>query len=96
MPVYAYVCKNCQHAFDTRQAFTDNALKECPECHVSALRKKFNTVGVSFKGSGFYSTDSKSSSNSSGSGDSAGDSSSGSSSTSTSASTTTTSSGSDS
>lgn len=61
MPVYAYVCKNCQHAFDIRQAFTDDALKECPECRTESLRKKFNTVGVSFKGSGFYSTDSKSS-----------------------------------
>lgn len=61
MPVYAYVCKNCQHAFDIRQTFQDDALTECPECHQDSLRKKFNTVGVSFKGSGFYSTDSKSS-----------------------------------
>lgn len=65
MPVYAYVCKNCQHAFDIRQTFTDDALTECPECHHDSLRKKFNTVGVSFKGSGFYSTDSKSSGTSS-------------------------------
>ncbi|WP_333473948.1 FmdB family zinc ribbon protein [Kocuria massiliensis] len=61
MPVYPYVCKNCQHAFDIRQTFQDDALTECPECHQGSLRKKFNTVGVSFKGSGFYSTDSKSS-----------------------------------
>ncbi|MCT1367255.1 FmdB family zinc ribbon protein [uncultured Kocuria sp.] len=76
MPVYAYVCKNCQHAFDIRQAFTDDALTECPECGQKSLRKKFNTVGVSFKGSGFYSTDSKSSdSNVSGSSSSSGSSS---------------------
>lgn len=70
MPVYAYVCKNCQHAFDIRQSFTEDALKDCPECHESTLRKKFNTVGVSFKGSGFYSTDAKSSGQSSSANDS--------------------------
>ncbi|MCP3424869.1 zinc ribbon domain-containing protein [Rothia sp. AR01] len=62
MPVYAYQCKSCQHRFDIRQSFADAALTECPECHRDELRKKFNTVGVSFKGSGFYSTDAKASS----------------------------------
>ncbi|WP_129656378.1 FmdB family zinc ribbon protein [Rothia halotolerans] len=64
MPVYAYQCKSCQHRFDIRQAFSDDALTECPECHRPELRKKFNTVGVSFKGSGFYSTDAKAASSS--------------------------------
>lgn len=59
MPTYAYGCKDCGHAFDTHQAFSDDALTTCPECR-GALRKKFNTVGASFKGSGFYSTDSRS------------------------------------
>lgn len=58
MPVYAYQCKNCGHAFDVRQSFSDDALVRCPACHQDTLRKKFNTVGVVFKGSGFYSTDS--------------------------------------
>ncbi|MFI7481787.1 FmdB family zinc ribbon protein [Kocuria sp. M1R5S2] len=58
MPVYAYACKDCGHAFDIRQSFSENALTECPECN-GGLRKKFNTVGVVFKGSGFYRNDSR-------------------------------------
>ena len=67
MPVYAYGCKDCGHAFDIRQSFSDAALTECPECG-GTLRKKFNTVGVVFKGSGFYRTDSRSDSGKPGSG----------------------------
>ena len=63
MPTYAYACKDCGHAFDIQQSFTDNSLTVCPECG-GALRKKFNSVGVVFKGSGFYRTDSRSSSSS--------------------------------
>ena len=58
MPVYAYACKDCGHAFDIRQSFSDDALTVCPECG-GGLRKKFNSVGVVFKGSGFYRTDSR-------------------------------------
>ncbi|MBG6189114.1 putative FmdB family regulatory protein [Arthrobacter sp. CAN_A212] len=58
MPTYAYACKDCDHAFDIHQAFSDNSLTECPECEGS-LRKKFNSVGVVFKGSGFYRNDSR-------------------------------------
>ena len=58
MPTYAYACKDCGHAFDIVQAFSDSSLTECPECQGS-LRKKFNSVGVVFKGSGFYRTDSR-------------------------------------
>lgn len=58
MPTYAYACKDCGHQFDIRQSFSDEALTICPECD-GKLRKKFNTVGISFKGSGFYSTDSR-------------------------------------
>lgn len=58
MPTYAYACKDCQHAFDIQQSFTDDALTVCPECS-GTLRKKFNSVGVVFKGSGFYRTDSR-------------------------------------
>lgn len=61
MPTYAYACKDCGHAFDIVQSFSDDSLTACPECGGS-LRKKFNTVGVVFKGSGFYRTDSRSSS----------------------------------
>jgi putative FmdB family regulatory protein len=58
VPTYAYACKDCGHAFDIVQAFSDSSLTECPECR-GALRKKFNSVGVVFKGSGFYRTDSR-------------------------------------
>ena len=63
MPVYAYACRDCGHAFDIRQSFSDDALTVCPECG-GQLRKKFNSVGVVFKGSGFYRTDSRSESSS--------------------------------
>ena len=58
MPTYAYACKDCGHAFDIQQSFSDSSLTECPECG-GTLRKKFNSVGVVFKGSGFYRTDSR-------------------------------------
>ena len=58
MPTYAYACKDCSHAFDIVQSFTDSTLTSCPECE-GTLRKKFNSVGVVFKGSGFYRTDSR-------------------------------------
>ena len=61
MPTYAYAYKDCGHNFDIQQSFSDSSLTVCPECGGN-LRKKFNSVGVSFKGSGFYSTDSRSSS----------------------------------
>ena len=64
MPTYAYRCKDCGHAFDVVQAFTDDALTECPACG-GVLRKQYGSVGVSFKGSGFYRTDSRGSGSSS-------------------------------
>jgi putative FmdB family regulatory protein len=63
MPTYAYACRDCGHAFDVQQSFSDDSLTVCPECE-GLLRKKFNSVGVVFKGSGFYRTDSRSSSSS--------------------------------
>ena len=65
MPVYVYQCKNGGHAFEKRQSFSEDALRTCPQCGEDTLRKRFNTVGVVFKGSGFYSTDKGSSSSSS-------------------------------
>jgi putative FmdB family regulatory protein len=58
VPVYSYACKDCGHGFEQRQAFTDASLTVCPRCEGN-LRKVFNTVGVVFKGSGFYRTDSR-------------------------------------
>ena len=59
MPTYSYKCTECGHAFDIHQSFSDDALTTCPECG-GQLRKVFGSVGVTFKGSGFYRTDSRS------------------------------------
>ena len=64
MPTYAYRCTVCGNEFEVKQSFSDDALTVCSECGGS-LRKLFNSVGVVFKGSGFYRTDSRSSSSSS-------------------------------
>lgn len=61
MPNYSYACTECGHAFDIYQAFSDDALTECPQCQ-GVLRKKFSAVGVVFKGSGFYRNDARGSS----------------------------------
>jgi putative FmdB family regulatory protein len=58
VPTYQYACRECGHAFEQFQSFSDDALSECPECS-GRLRKVFNAVGVVFKGSGFYRTDSR-------------------------------------
>jgi putative FmdB family regulatory protein len=59
VPTYQYACTACDHHFETVQSFTDSALTECPECS-GRLRKLFGSVGIVFKGSGFYRTDSRS------------------------------------
>ena len=64
MPTYSYACTECDNRFDAVQAFTDDALTTCPQCS-GRLRKLFNSVGVVFKGSGFYRTDSRESAKSS-------------------------------
>ena len=58
MPTYQYACTECGHAFEQFQSFSDDALTVCPECE-GRLRKLYNAVGVVFKGSGFYRTDSR-------------------------------------
>ena len=59
MPTYQYACSACQHEFEVFQAFSESSLTHCPECN-GELRKVYSAVGVVFKGSGFYKTDSKS------------------------------------
>jgi putative FmdB family regulatory protein len=63
MPTYAYACKNCGHRFDAVQSFSEPTLTECPECG-GVLRKEYGSIGVTFNGSGFYRTDSRSGSSS--------------------------------
>ena len=64
MPTYSYACTECGDRFDAVQAFSDSALTTCSKCN-GRLRKLFGNVGVVFKGSGFYRTDSRESSKSS-------------------------------
>jgi putative FmdB family regulatory protein len=59
MPTYAYACTSCSHSFDAVQSFSEDALTLCPECG-GALRKQYGSIGVTFNGSGFYRTDSRS------------------------------------
>jgi putative FmdB family regulatory protein len=61
VPTYEYRCKGCGRHLEVVQAFTDDALTTCEDCG-GDLRKVFGSVGISFKGSGFYKTDSRSSS----------------------------------
>ncbi len=66
MPTYQYACTDCDHAFEQFQSFSDDSLTRCPACE-GKLRKVFNAVGVVFKGSGFYRTDSRAATSSNGS-----------------------------
>ena len=71
MPTYQYRCTECGHDLEAAQKFSDAALTECPSCH-GQLRKIYNAVGVVFKGSGFYRTDSRPKEGSSGGSSSSG------------------------
>jgi putative FmdB family regulatory protein len=59
VPTYQYACTSCGHQLEAVQSFADEPLTECPACE-GRLRKLFNSVGIVFKGSGFYRTDSRS------------------------------------
>ena len=61
MPTYEYACKSCGERLEVVQSFTDDPLTTCPRCE-GALRKVFGSIGITFKGSGFYKTDNRSSS----------------------------------
>ena len=60
MPTYEYACAECGERLEAVQKFSDDPLTECPACR-GRLRKVFSPVGIVFKGSGFYRTDSRSS-----------------------------------
>ena len=64
MPTYEYLCRDCGHGFDIVQSFKDESLTICPACG-GVLRKVFAAPAISFKGSGFYATDSRKGSKSS-------------------------------
>ena len=58
MPTYQYACTDCGEGLEVQQSFSDDTLTVCPACE-GRLRKVFGAVGVVFKGSGFYRTDSR-------------------------------------
>jgi putative FmdB family regulatory protein len=58
MPTYEYACKSCGEHVEVVQSFKDEPLTECPACG-GPLRKVFGSIGIAFKGSGFYRTDSR-------------------------------------
>ena len=58
MPTYTYQCDSCGHGFEAVQRFADDPLTECPQCGAS-IRRVIQPVGVVFKGSGWYITDSR-------------------------------------
>lgn len=64
MPTYQYVCDACGEFLEAFQSFSDEPLTVCPACNQESLRKNYGSVGVVFKGSGFYRTDSRGSSTS--------------------------------
>jgi putative FmdB family regulatory protein len=68
VPTYQYVCTNPEdkHEFEVVQSFSDPSVTECPQCG-SPVRKVYGSVGVVFKGSGFYRTDSRASASAGGS-----------------------------
>jgi putative FmdB family regulatory protein len=59
MPTYEYTCKSCGEHLEVVQSFRDDPLTTCPACG-GPLRKVFGNIGIVFKGSGFYKTDSRS------------------------------------
>jgi putative FmdB family regulatory protein len=60
VPTYQYACTDCAERLEVVQRFSDDPLSVCPSCG-GKLRKVFSPVGIVFKGSGFYRTDSRSS-----------------------------------
>ncbi len=67
MPTYEYRCKSCGEHLEVVQSFKDQPLSECPACG-GPLRKVFGNIGIAFKGSGFYKTDSRPAAKSAGEG----------------------------
>lgn len=63
MPIYEYECRQCRQRFDKLQSINDEPIRVCPTCG-GETRRVLQPVGVIFKGSGWYSTDSRKSSNS--------------------------------
>ena len=60
MPIYEYICTECDHAHEALQKLSDAPLVDCPACGKSALKKKISAPGFRLSGTGWYETDFKS------------------------------------
>ena len=60
MPIYEYVCSECDHALEALQKISDAPLRDCPACEKDTLKKKISAPGFRLSGSGWYETDFKS------------------------------------
>jgi len=60
MPIYEYVCSDCEHEFEALQKMSDAPLRDCPACEKQSLKKKISAPGFRLSGSGWYETDFKS------------------------------------
>ena len=60
MPIYEYICTECEHAHEALQKMNDAPLTDCPECAESTLKKKISAAQFRLSGSGWYETDFKS------------------------------------
>ncbi len=60
MPIYGYVCNNCDHSLDALQKIADDPLVDCPECGEPALKRQLSAPRFRLKGKGWYETDFKS------------------------------------
>jgi putative FmdB family regulatory protein len=58
VPIYEYECSDCQVSFERKQSFDEEPVAICPECQGKA-RRVIRSIPVIFKGSGFYTTDSR-------------------------------------
>ena len=61
MPIYEYVCHQCDHHLEALQKLSDEPLKFCPECGEASLRKQVSAAAFRLKGTGWYETDFKNS-----------------------------------
>ena len=59
MPIYGYICKNCEHTLDALQKMSDDPLVDCPECGEPQLRRQLSAPRFRLKGKGWYETDFK-------------------------------------
>jgi putative FmdB family regulatory protein len=59
MPIYGYICKNCEHTLDVLQKISDDPLVDCPDCGEPQLKRQLSAPRFRLKGSGWYETDFK-------------------------------------